>query len=180
MAGRYRIDGMVLTACAFLSLAVRASADPAALEHFEKKVRPLLAERCWKCHGPEKAKGDLRLDTQVGVAKGGQSGRVVVPGKPEESLLIKAVQQSGELKMPPKEKLKDQEVAELVRWIRSGANWPAGGATVQVPKDPFRFTPEQKAFWAFQPVKAVTPPAGKQSWGQSPLDRFILAKLEAA
>jgi hypothetical protein len=105
---------------------------------------------------------------------------VVVPSKPEESLLIKAVQQTGDLKMPPKEKLKDQEVAELVRWIRSGANWPAGGATVQVPKGEFHFTSGQKAFWAFQPVKAVTPPATKQSWGQSPLDRFILAKLEAA
>jgi hypothetical protein len=166
--------------CALLCVPAARAAEPAAVEHFEKKIRPLLAERCWKCHGPEKTRGGLRLDSAAGIEKGGESGRVIVPGKPEESLLIKVVRQSGDLKMPPKERLKDQEVAELVRWIRSGANWPTGSATVQLPKEPFHFTSEQKAFWAFQPVKVTTPPATRLSWGQSPLDRFILAKLEAA
>lgn len=92
-------------------------------EHFEKKVRPLLLAKCASCHGPEKIKGGLRLDA-AGIAKGGESGPVVVPGKPNESRLIQAVRQSGELKMPPNGKLKETEIADLVAWVKDGAVWP--------------------------------------------------------
>jgi cytochrome c553 len=157
------------------------SAGPAA-DHFEKKVRPLLANRCWKCHGAQKTKGKLRLDTAEGLARGGASGRVVVPGRPDESLLLQAVRQTGDLKMPPKEKLKAQEIADLAAWVKAGAVWP-GPAPVPSPSLPRKslFTAEQKHFWAFQPVKDRRLPAVKDlAWCRSPLDRFILARLEAA
>src|SRR5262245_14033300 len=85
---------------------------------------------CWrsgagKCHGPDKPKGGLRLDSAEGVARGGNTGAAINPGKPDVSLLIQAVRQTGDLKMPPKEKLTDREIADLVAWVRAGAPWPA-------------------------------------------------------
>ena len=102
------------------------AAEPAlaAADRFEKKIRPLLAARCWQCHGPEKSKGGLRLDTAEAIGAGGDSGPVVVPGKPGESRLIEAIGYSGELKMPPKGKLSEAEIAELTAWVRAGAVWP--------------------------------------------------------
>jgi mono/diheme cytochrome c family protein len=165
----------------------QAAPDSAALESFEKKIRPLLATHCWKCHGSEKVKGGLRLDTAQGLARGGEMGPVVLPGKPEESLVIRAVRHAGDLKMPPSGKLKEQEISDLAAWIKSGAVWPGADATVPLtPPTPtdaglVKFTPEQKGFWAFQPVKTeVLPSVRMQEWARSPLDRFILAKLEAA
>ena len=98
----------------------------AGFERFEKKIRPLLASRCWSCHGAEKTKGGLRLDSAEAMARGGDAGETVLPGKPEESLLIRAVRYVDELKMPPKGKLSDSEVAELVEWVKQGASWPEG------------------------------------------------------
>ncbi|MFM7150642.1 MAG: c-type cytochrome domain-containing protein, partial [Gemmataceae bacterium] len=88
----------------FLGLFLSARPVPAS-DHFEKHIRPLLVEKCQSCHGEKKAKGGLRLDSRAAMVKGGDSGPVVVPGKPDESLLIQAVRQSGSLKMPPKGKL---------------------------------------------------------------------------
>ena len=99
--------------------------DPAVVESFEKTVRPLLIERCVSCHGPQKQKGGLRLDTAEGLVNGGDSGPVVVAGKPDESSLIRAVRYADDLKMPPKGRLSDAEVAALTDWVRSGAEWPA-------------------------------------------------------
>src|SRR3954466_192518 len=91
-----------------LVVAALARAQKPDADLFEKKVRPLLLARCVKCHGAEKVKGRLRLDSGEGGARGGESGPVVVPGKPDESLLIQAVRQAGELKMPPGGKLGDR------------------------------------------------------------------------
>jgi cytochrome c553 len=167
-----------------LALGAAAPAAPppgeAAADHFERKVRPLLLARCVKCHGPDKVKGGLRIDSAAGLARGGEAGPVVLPGKPDESLLIEAVRQTGDLKMPPGARLKDQEIADLAAWVRAGAVWPGGAAVVAVPPAGARFTPEQKAFWAFQPVHDHPPPAVRATdWPTSPLDRFVLAKLEA-
>jgi cytochrome c553 len=164
---------VALVAAALVAPAAAAPAPDA--EHFEKKVRPLLAAHCWQCHGPEKTRGGLRLDSAAGLARGGDSGPVVVAGKPEESRLIQAVRQTGDLKMPPKEHLTDQEIADLVAWVKAGAVWPGGTSTTPAG----RFTAEQKGFWAFQPIKAVPPPAVEaMNWPTSPIDRFILARLE--
>jgi hypothetical protein len=157
---------------ACLAIGVPVWGRSPAEDRFEKRVRPLLAARCVRCHGPQKAKAGLRLDSAAGLARGGKRGAAIVPGKPEKSLLIEAVQQSGDLKMPPSEKLQEQEIADLTLWIRSGAAWPGPGIAVPMPA--------AKDFWAFQPVKAVEPPAVRDlSAVKSPVDRFILARLEA-
>lgn len=159
------------------------AADRSSDDHFEKKVRPLLHEKCFKCHGPEKQKGGLRVDSATGLVRGGEAGPAVVPGKPDESRLIEAVRQTGDLKMPPDGKLKDQQIADLVLWVKSGAVWPGAGKPVKIATDKaiVRFTPEQLSHWAFQPVKTIQAPTVKLlDWPRSPIDRFVLARLEAS
>ncbi len=160
--------------------AVAAGPEPAALERFEKKVRPLLAAKCWSCHGSEKTKGGLRLDSGSGVTEGGDSGPVLVPGDPEKSRLIEAVRYVGELRMPPKGKLSDAEVAELVEWVRSGAHWPEDKTPTTPVPTASPVVDDARTFWAFQPPRDPLPPSVKATdWPQSPVDRFVLAKLEA-
>ncbi len=103
----------------------------AAIEHFEKRVRPLLVERCHKCHAGEKHKGGLRLDSAEGLRLGGESGAAVVAGKPEESRLIHAVRHEDGLKMPPDGKLTEAQIADLVAWIKAGAVWPNATTALQ-------------------------------------------------
>jgi mono/diheme cytochrome c family protein len=140
-------------------------------EFFEKHIRPLLLAKCVSCHGAEKTKGGLRLDTKDGWQRGGDSGPVVVASYPDKSSLIQAVQHVGDLKMPPREKLKEAEIASLIQWIKEGAFDPResgptriGGITVE----------EAKSWWAFQPVKR---PAVPESKFANPIDAFITAKL---
>ena len=102
--------------------------DPGAVEFFEKAIRPILAEKCQKCHGGDKTKGGLSLTGRESVLKGGDSGPAAVPGKPRESLLIEAVEHRGELKMPPKGKLTPGEIDRLGRWIELGLPWPEAHA----------------------------------------------------
>src|SRR5438445_12530384 len=99
------------------------AADPSAAEFFEKEVRPLLVERCQTCHGEQKQKGGLKLTSRAAILQGGESGPAAVSGKPDESLLLKAVRQTGELKMPPKGQLTDREVAALTRCVADGLPW---------------------------------------------------------
>ena len=159
------------------------AAPVAGSERFEKKVRPLLAERCWQCHGAEKSKGGLRLDSAEAVAKGGDSGPILVAGKPDESLLIKAVRYHDEIKMPPKGKLPDPEVLELVEWVQSGAAWPSvdlAKSSMDAPSNRRAASFDARdSFWAFQPMRDHAPPSVEAvAWPKSPLDRFILASLE--
>ncbi len=128
----------------------------------QDQVRPLLAKSCFGCHTGA-AMGGLRLDSREAVLKGGKSGAAVVVGKPEESLLVKAIEHSHErLKMPPAGKLSDGEIKVLKDWVRDGLVFP--DATV---------------FWSFQPVKKVTPPEVKNAkWVRNAVDRFVLARVE--
>jgi hypothetical protein len=151
-----------------------------AVEFFEARVRPILVERCLKCHGPQKQSSGLRLDSRAAALKGGDTGPAVVPAKPAESLLVQAVSyRHDELKMPPKQKLSDAEVQFLSRWVAAGAPWPADSA-----KDRNAATLSSmvdKAHWAFQPLKTVAPPLVKERDGaSSPVDAFILARLDDA
>jgi mono/diheme cytochrome c family protein len=168
----------LLTLAAPLAAAGESSAD----DHFESRVRPLLAKHCWKCHGPDKAESDLRLDSAAGIGRGGASGPAVVAGKPDESLLIRAVRQTGELKMPPAPavKLSAQQIDDLARWIKSGAKWPTTvEPTTTSPKSAGPFSDAQR-HWAFRPVRIPVPPRVKNAgWVRAPIDRFILARLEA-
>ena len=149
------------------------------LHQFEKSVRPLLAAKCWKCHGPDRQEGGLRLDSSGGLAKGGESGAVVLPGEPDRSPLIQAVRRNGDLEMPPQEALSADEIAVLVAWVKSGARWPREVAGAQRGQDRGLFTESQKAFWSFQPLRDPTPPeVHLEDWVRSPIDRFVLARLE--
>ena len=158
---------LVLLACA--GSASRASDD------FEKHVRPLLVEKCQSCHGAEKQKGGLRLDSREALLKGGDSGPAAVPGKPAESPLVKAIGYTGELKMPPKGKLSDKEIALLSRWIEGGVVWPDSGVASKVGAE-FVVTGKQRNWWAFQSVKRPeVPKLAPQP--ANPIDAFIRAKL---
>ena len=154
--------------------------DPAKAEYFEKRVRPLLADHCQQCHGPDKQKGGLRLDSRAALLAGGDSGPAVVPGKPGESRLVKAVGYDGDLRMPPKTRLDANQVAVLTAWVEMGAPWPeVAGARPVTSGSTLKVTAEDREFWSFRPVREPNVPAVRdESWPRSPIDRFVLAKLE--
>lgn len=151
-----------------------------SLAFFENHVRPILVEHCLKCHGPQKSESGLRLDQRAKVLKGGESGPAVVPGDPSKSLLLQAIRHEGGLAMPPKAKLEAPKIAAIERWIKEGAVWPdgtkLGGAGPDVRSGPI--TPEERAFWSFQPIKNPPPPAVDSSLpAHNEIDRFIHARL---
>src|SRR5580700_4352633 len=158
-----------------------ASVAPSAVQapdFFENKIRPLLAENCYDCHTAAEM-GGLRVDSRDRLMQGGKSGPAVMPGDPDKSLLIQAVRQTGDLKMPKGGKLKPEEIQVLTDWVKAGAVWPETKAAVQT--SPVKvITPEQRAFWSFQPLKDPPVPAVKEkSWAKTNIDHFVLAKLEA-
>src|SRR3954470_18055563 len=117
--------GVFLSVIAFGLASASPAAEPSGAEFFERQGGPILAERCQTCHGPEKAKGGLRLTGRDTILRGGATGPAAVPGKPDESLLVRAIGQAGDLKMPPKGKLTDREIDVLTRWVQDGLTWPA-------------------------------------------------------
>ena len=160
------------------------SSNPAATEFFESKIRPVLVERCFKCHGPEsKPEGNLRLDSLAGLLAGGDLGPSIKPGNPQDSLLIHAVNHGDVVQMPPKTKLPAEEIANLTAWVAAGAVWPdapPSAARTVSPGTPFQITPEDRNFWAFQtPTDPQIPAISQTAWPQSPIDYFVLAPLEA-
>ncbi len=166
------------------SAARAADTSAAELEFFEKRVRPILAEHCHKCHAAreKKPKGGLLLDSRPALLKGGDNGPALVPGDPAKSRLIQAINyQDTALLMPPKGKLPDAAIADLTTWVKKGAPWPADKAAGDlVAKDEFDLYQRKRAHWAWQPVRAASPPAVQDaSWPLGPADRFVLAKLEA-
>ena len=150
------------------------------LAFFEAKVRPVLVQQCYECHSAQakKVKGGLLLDTREGARRGGEQGPAVVPGDPEASLLVQAVRYKDEnLRMPPKHRLSGEVVADLERWVKSGAADPRNGkAVVRSEVD----IEKGRRFWAFQPPRAVAAPSVRDAaWPRSDVDRFLLAAMEA-
>ena len=133
---------------------------------FETRIRPVLASSCIECHGPKKASGGLRLDSQEGVNKGGDSGLAIEPGNPHTSLLVRAVRRDAdaEIKMPPEKPLSKQAVEDITRWIEAGAKWPAS-LTAPIASD--------RRHWAFEPLKPVELPEDPTLWATQPIDRLI-------
>jgi hypothetical protein len=149
-----------------------AAQDPTPEDYFESKIRPLFAQRCWECHGPNEQWNGLRLDSADAALRGGDSGPPIVPGNPEQSLLLKAVVRTGELKMPPDDPLAAEEIESLRHWIANGARWPATADTADRPIDRWR------THWAFQPLSNPHPPAvDDHGWCRTPIDAFIFAEL---
>ncbi len=154
-------------------------ADEASERFFENQIRPLLAEHCIECHGPEKQSGGLRLDSQQNLLKGGDSGEAVVPGKPGNSRLIMAVQYNDDLKMPPDQQLTEDQVRLLVHWVESGAEWPAAVRTIEGKEG--KGSKGHPPHWAFEAVQdPPVPPAPDSDKVRTPVDAFILQKLRAA
>ncbi|MBX6311498.1 MAG: DUF1549 domain-containing protein, partial [Isosphaeraceae bacterium] len=142
---------------------------------FEARVRPVLAEQCWKCHGDAKQSSGLRLDSREAMLEGGGEGPAIIPGRPDESPLIRAVRHEGEIRMPPKGKLPETAIRDLADWVRRGAPWPKGHTA----KDSKAEAAQQH--WAFQPVRQPDLPVVQDTgWIKTPVDAFILAQLEAA
>ncbi len=176
---------------AVLALGVGAPARaqellPEDLEHFESKIRPVLAERCYQCHGanPERIQAGLALVDAAGLRAGGDSGAAVVPGSPDESLLIDVIRYDGPIKMPPDGRLPAAVVADFERWVARGAVDPrtSDAPVVAARSDSgadYDFGPGRE-HWAFRPMARPEPPAvGDPAWARNAIDRFILARLES-
>lgn len=154
-----------------------------SVEFFEQKIRPVLLAHCYQCHsaGSKKLAGGLRLDTRAGMLKGGGSGEpAIVAGAPEKSLLIKAIRYlDPKLQMPMGGQLPEHVIRDFETWIKMGAPDPRGEESQPVAAaQPYDFN-EARKFWSFQPVKSAALPMVKnRSWVKSPIDHFILAKLE--
>ena len=140
-----------------------AFAGPAE-DQFEKEIRPILVEHCHKCHGPSKQMAGLRLDSLQAALKGGESGPALVPGKPDDSPLVRVLKPSAEKRMPPKSPLQDRQITLMEEWVRAGAVWPEAKASGK------KGAAKREDLWAFQPLPRSPSPA--------PLDQYILAKLK--
>ena len=155
------------------------------LHFFEQQIRPLLIEHCYECHSGEEGKGGLRLDSREAILTGGDSGAALVPGDAEASLLVDAVRYGDIYQMPPEGKLADREVAALIKWVNAGAVWPTADTPEPSPGESSETAASTAnsglEFWSFQPPQNPTPPTVQnRTWPRSDLDRFVLAKLEAA
>lgn len=156
-----------------------AAADREGVEFFEKKIRPVLVEKCFSCHSARqgKRKGGLSMDSRAEILRGGDRGPAVRPGDPEGSPLLRAIRyEDEEFKMPPRGRLPAAVVADFEAWISRGAPDPRDGANETVPSAEAR----RKDLWSLRPLVAVTPPQVRHaSWVRTPVDRFVLARLEA-
>ncbi len=175
---------VVLGMVCLQAMADAQSPDAKGLAFFESKIRPVLVKECYQCHSAEAAKtkklrGGLQLDTREGIRKGGDAGPAVVPGDTKKSLLLSALRHEGKIeKMPPNGKLSVEVVADFAKWVELGAPDPRDGGVL--PGKRSIDVAEGKRFWSFRPLAAVTPPGVKNAaWGHNPIDRFILAGLEA-
>src|SRR5262245_11325477 len=159
--------------------AAEPSAETFAL--FESKIRPLLAENCFECHGPENQKGKLRLDSRDAILMGGEHGPAVILGQPEESRLIHVIRQTDpDVQAPHKKSFTRRQIADLAEWIRLGAPWPAS-VGISAPRSKVgEITDEDRAYWAFQPVQRpqLSEIHNTQSAIRNSVDTFILAALQ--
>lgn len=161
-----------------------ANADKRGEAFFESHIRPILIDHCIKCHGPDKQKSGLRLDSRDALLRGGESGKIISGNKPDASALIKALRHDGEIQMPPKKKLADETIRHFEAWVKAGTPWPNSKSSTSpkpvVPNvDPIAHA--RANYWALQPVqKQALPTVKDKAWGQRPIDAFILAKLEMA
>ena len=186
-AGAAAVVGAALSVVWAVAAAPAAASDDAAgIAFFEKEVWPVLEAHCIKCHGgEEKIKGGLRLGTREDVLKGGDLGPVINLTNSKESLLLRAIgYQDDKLQMPPKGKLPPEAIATLTKWVEMGVPFSAKSLVAvkqaaQPAHEKAKTPAEAKSFWSFQPVKRPDVPAVKRAeWLRSPIDAFILAKLE--
>jgi hypothetical protein len=175
--------GAILALVAVVLPPAGRAAEPARarLDFFEKRIRPVLVEHCYKCHAAPaaKARGGLLLDSREGLRRGGASGPAVVPGDPAASRLLRALRYE-DLQMPPAGRLSDKVVADFETWIRQGAADPRGGNAASPAALPVDVA-AGKQFWSFRPPRPqVLPAVRNQAWPRKKIDYFLLARLEQA
>lgn len=184
LASLLAVVGTLVATCllAEATVAQAASPEPSAegIAFFESKVRPIFVEHCHKCHAGKEHKGEFKLDSHAATMQGGESGAVIVAGKPEASLLIEAVRYES-LEMPPSGKLADDQIAILTEWVKIGAPYPpdAEGVGPALRAKRHEITDEDRNYWAFQPVAKVAPPTiSGDTWSRGAIDRFLLATMQ--
>ncbi|MBP9225380.1 MAG: DUF1549 domain-containing protein, partial [Verrucomicrobiales bacterium] len=172
-----------------LSLGHLASAEPGvskdALSFFEERIRPVLADKCFRCHSAEseKLKGSLQVDHLQHLLTGGDTGAAIIPGKPGDSLLVEAIAYGNpDLRMPPKEKLAPEVVEDFRQWITAGAPWPdeePPTANHDSHRESFDLAKRKAEHWCWRPIALPSvPDTTNRDWSQSPIDHFILQKIE--
>jgi hypothetical protein len=177
-----RFSPLIAIGLSLLTSRVRANDFPAEkVEFFEQHIRPLLAENCFKCHSESQQKGGLRLDSREFALKGGDTGPALVPGDIEASELIKAVRYDPDgYQMPPSGKLPAEKLAHLEKWVADGAAWPVGANVVKGSATWDEKFTERSQHWSYQPLRhPKVPSVQNTNWPRTPIDRFILAALEA-
>ncbi len=184
LSSRSILGAALLLATLSSAVAARQSAAAAqSAEAFESRIRPILSANCYDCHTTDR-KGGLRVDSREALLQGGESGPAIVPGKPDDSLLIQAIRQTaGAPKMPyGRPKLKPEDIDALTEWVRGGAPWPASDTSstpAPVASHRMTITAEQRAFWSFRPLQQIAAPAVHDpAWPKNDVDRFVLARLE--
>lgn len=163
-----------LLSCVWVGTGSAQPQGDEGLEFFESKIRPLMLDHCASCHGEDKQRSGLRLDRYGSILAGGERGISVVPGDPEASRLIHAVRYDDEeLLMPPRGRLRDDQIADLVRWIEMGAPGPVGEGAGEI-ADEFDLEARAAELWSFQPLTSTAPPtASEPSWNEHPVDRYL-------
>lgn len=175
---------MAALAALTCSITTRAAEpSPEAVEFFETKVRPVLADRCFKCHGAEVQKAGLRLDGRTTMLQGGEGGPVLLEGdQAANSRLLQAIKYDTQTKMPPDGKLAQEQIDAITEWVTMGSPWPGGGEIVAANKANTwadRVAAAKATQWSFQPVSLPAPPkVVATNWVKTPIDQFILATLE--
>ncbi len=160
--------------------ALMAAPEPVAgADFFETEIRPILAENCYSCHTQTKL-GGLRMDSKQALLEGGKSGPVVMPGKPEESLLIKVIRHEiPDMKMPMGGKLPEAQIAALAKWVEMGAPWPeAPEGAARAAGDEFVITPEQRKWWSFREFDKTAPPQLKDKRAVNYIDSYVFERLQ--
>lgn len=171
---------LLVVTTGFVPVASSTADDKAGLAFFESKIRPVLIKHCFECHAKDSKKigGKLRLDNREDFRKGGESGPPMVAGKPGESLIIHALKWKDDLEMPPKAPLAETVIADFEKWIAMGAPDP------RVPEKPIpvaKPVPTATTLWSFQPIQSPPlPPTKNRQWGVTPVDQFVLARMEQA
>ncbi|MFM2096898.1 MAG: hypothetical protein RIS70_4022, partial [Planctomycetota bacterium] len=166
-------------------LSVKGMADEAAKRNaeqfFEQKIRPLLAARCWECHGDKKQEAGLRLDSRDAIMKGSDAHPNLVDRQQiDQSLLLQVVSYQSEIKMPPNQPLAAADIQALKQWVVDGMHWPANTGLPTTRSAAERVSLDRQTHWAFQPIARPAIPATQdRSWPATPLDSFILEGLES-
>lgn len=173
-----------LSVAAYFLLSARLAVAQDA-EFFEKKVRPVLVEHCIECHSGDERESELRVDSLTALLIGGERGPAIVPGKPNEGTFIPAIRHDDTLQMPLNKKLPQAVIADLTQWIQEGAHWPDAAPVSATPRPVVAErlpSAEDRQFWAFQTPRAVPlpPVADATAWVRTPIDQFVLQKLESA